>query len=252
MRESLNALSSLPTIVVDNASQDDTVALVRREFPHVRVIERTRNRGYAVAVNDGCRAVADDDVLILNPDLVGNSDSIAILEDYLREHPETGIVAPRLIYPDGTIQESARSFPSPMKMFARRSPFGRTRLGKRFVASYLLSDEVATKPKRVDTVIGAAMLVRRAAITDVGGMDERIFLYGEDIDWCYRMWAKGWEVHIVPDAVMEHHYERLSRRSLDLRSPAVRHHWASLFKLYALHPRLLIGWGPPRDKSRVG
>jgi GT2 family glycosyltransferase len=75
-------------------------------------------------------------------------------------------------------------------------------------------------------------------------MDERLFLYGEDVDWCYRMWESGWEVHLVPAATMEHAYERSSRRTLDLRSPATRHHWASVAKLYALHPALLIGRGP--------
>jgi GT2 family glycosyltransferase len=91
---------------------------------------------------------------------------------------------------------------------------------------------------------GAAMLVRRAAIDDIGGMDERMFLYGEDVEWCYRMWERGWQVHLVPKAVMSHHYELSSRRTLDLRSQAVRHHWASILKLYALHPRLVLGWGP--------
>jgi GT2 family glycosyltransferase len=75
-------------------------------------------------------------------------------------------------------------------------------------------------------------------------MDERIFLYGEDWDWCYRMWAGGWEVHIEPAAVVEHEYERQSRRTLDLRSPAVRHHWASALKLIAIHPGLLVGRMP--------
>jgi hypothetical protein len=251
MRDCLSHLDGFPAIVVDNASQDDTVALVRRAFPHVRVIARSRNDGFAVAVNEASRSVPDEDVLLVNPDLVAKPETIAILEAYLAQHPGVGIAAPRLVYPDGTIQESARTFPSPLKVFARRSPFGRTGVGKRIVASYLRTAEVGPEPRPVDFVIGAAMLVRRAAIREVGGMDERMFLYGEDVDWCYRMWEAGWEVHLVPDAVMEHHYERSSRRTLDFRSAAVRHHWASLFKVYASHPRLLLGWGPPK-RTRQG
>jgi len=249
MRDCLAALDGVPTIVIDNASQDDTVAIVRREFPHVRVIERSRNGGYSVAVNDGARAVPADDVMIVNPDLVAHADIIAKLEAYLADHPTVGIAAPRLVYPDGSIQESARTFPSPLKLLARSSPFGRTPWGKRLRASYLMDDTVATEPRPVDFVIGAAMLVRREAISEVGGMDERIFLYGEDVDWCYRMWERGWEVHLVPDAVMEHHYERSSRRTLDVRSAAVRHHWISLLKVFALHPRLLLGLGPRRREQ---
>jgi GT2 family glycosyltransferase len=248
IRDCLAALGDRPTIVVDNASRDETTEIVREHFPNVRLIARGRNGGYAVAVNEGCRVAADDDVLIVNPDLQAKNESVAILEAYIRDHPRVGIAAPRLVYPDGSIQESARTFPSPLKLLARRSPFGRTPWGKRLRASYLMSDHISSEPEPVDFVIGAAMLVRRQAIDEVGGMDERIFLYGEDVDWCYRMWDRGWEVHLVPSAVMQHHYERLSRRSLDFRSAAVRHHWVSIAKLYALHPRLLLGWGPRRRR----
>ena len=161
-----------------------------------------------------------------------------------------GIAAPRLVYPDGTVQASARTFPSPLKLLARRSPLGRTPWGRRLRASYLMTDQARGESHRVDFVIGAAMFVRRAAIDAVGGMDERIFLYAEDADWCYRMWERGWEVHLVAEATMVHHYERLSRRSLDVRSAAVRHHWASLLKLFALHPRLILGLGPRRRDDR--
>src|SRR4051812_27579771 len=98
MRACLTALDGIPTIVVDNASRDDTVALIRREFPVVRVIARPDNRGYAVAVNEASRAVPEDDVLILNPDLVTSHEAIATLERYLADHPKVGIAGPRLVY----------------------------------------------------------------------------------------------------------------------------------------------------------
>jgi GT2 family glycosyltransferase len=246
----LGALGDRPTIVVDNASTDDTVAIVRDAHPAVRLIARSRNGGYAVAVNEGARAAARDDVLIVNPDVIATEAAIATLEAHLAANPAVGIAAPRLLYPDGSVQESARTFPSPLKLLARRSALGRTPWGRRLRASYLMTDDVATDPHPVDFVIGAAMLVRRAAIDAVGGMDERIFLYGEDVDWCYRMWERGWEVHLVPAAAMEHDYERSSRRTLDFRSASVRYHWVSMLKVYALHPRLLIGRGPRRPPRR--
>lgn len=250
IRACLEALGQRATIVVDNASTDETVQIVRQEFPSIGLIARSRNGGYAVAVNEGASAAGRDDVLVLNPDVIVNVGAIEVLEAYLAAKPSVGVAAPRLIYPDGTIQESARTFPSPLKQLARRSPLGLMPWGRRLRASYLMTDNADTEPHPVDFVIGAAMLVRRAAIDDVGGMDERIFLYAEDVDWCYRMWARGWQVHFLPTASFEHHYERHSKRSLDLRSAAVRHHWASLAKLYAIHPRLLFGKAPqPRKDS---
>jgi GT2 family glycosyltransferase len=239
----LEPLEGIPTVLVDNASRDSTVALVRARFPAVRVVARRRNGGFAVAVNDAL-ALAPDDVLIVNPDVVVVPGTIGILERYLADHAGVGIVVPRLHYSDGAIQESVRAFPSPMAQLARRSPFGRTRLGRSITERSLLTNETIEEPRPVEFAIGAAMLVRRTAIDEVGGMDRRFFLYGEDVDWCYRMWQRGWEVHIAPEAIMEHRYQRLSRRSLDLRSAPVRHHWASLAKLYAIHPSLLIGRGP--------
>ena len=136
-------------------------------------------------------------------------------------------------------------------MLARRSPLGRTAVGRRILARHFCLDDPARSAGPVHNAIGAAMLVRREAIRDVGAMDERIFLYGEDLDWCYRMWQRGWEVHVVPEAVMEHAYERQSRRTLDLRSAATRHHWASILKLFVIHPSLLIGRGPRRAHEAV-
>lgn len=83
----------------------------------------------------------------------------------------------------------------------------------------------------------------------VGLMDRRFFLYGEDVDWCHRMWAAGWEVVYVPASVMEHHYQRSSRRTLDLQNPAVRHYWAGITRVFVFHPGLLLGRGPAQAPS---
>jgi hypothetical protein len=247
----LVSLAGVPTIVVDNASQDETAALVRERHPEVRLLGRERNGGFAVAVNDGARLAGAEDILLLNPDAVVRPGSPAILESYLRVHPRVGIVVPRLLNPDGSRQDNIRTFPTPLTMLARRSPLGRTGLGRRILRDHFLHETGAPEARPIPATIGAAMLIRRAAIDEVGPMDERIFLYGEDWDWCYRMWAAGWEVHIEPAAVMEHEYERQSRRTLDLRSPAVRHHWASALKLVAIHPGLLIGRMPAAAREAV-
>ena len=251
IRGCLAALAGIPIVVVDNASCDETLPIVRAEFPAVQVVARAGNGGYAVAVNEGTRTVPEADVLLVNPDLMVRPGSVAALERYLAEHLRVGIVAPRLVYPDGSPQPSIRTYPSPLTMLARRSVFSRTPPGRAILRRHLRLDDPPTVAGPVHWALGAAMLVRRQAIREVGGMDERLFLYGEDVDWCYRMWQAGWEVHVEPSAVMEHVYERQSRRTLDLRSPATRHHWASIFKLFALHPSLLLGRGPRRAQEAL-
>lgn len=240
----LRSLEGTPTVVIDNASRDATVEIVTRGHPAVRLIRREWNGGFAVAVNQAAGLVPDDDVLLVNPDAAALPSSIATLEAYLGSQPTVGIVVPRLINHDGTVQENARTFPTPWTMLARRTRFGRMPVGRGILAGHLLAGNLPDQARPIQSAIGAVMLVRRAAIRDVGPMDERIFLYGEDWDWCYRMWAAGWEVHMEPAAVMEHEYERRSRRTFDLRSAAVRHHWASAMKLIGIHPGLVIGRMP--------
>jgi hypothetical protein len=152
--------------------------------------------------------------------------------------------------PDGSPQESVRRFPNPVALLARRVPlFGRTRLGRRALKHYLYAGQDATTAGPVDWALGAAMLVRRAAWREVGGMNEWFFLYGEDTDWCYRMWRAGWEVHLVPTVAMQHDYRRQSRNTFEFRDPATRYHWASIVKLFVLHPGLLFGRLPATART---
>jgi N-acetylglucosaminyl-diphospho-decaprenol L-rhamnosyltransferase len=248
----LESLRGTPTIVIDNASSDSTVEIVQRNHPEVRLVARARNGGFAVAVNQAAALVPGEDILLMNPDAAARPGSIATLESYLGEHPQVGIVVPRLVNPDGSVQPNARTFPTPWTMLARRTIFGWTPIGRRIHRDHLLAGRVPEVARPVQSAIGAVMLVRRAAISEVGPMDERIFLYGEDWDWCYRMWAAGWEVHMEPAAIMEHEYERKSRRTFDLRSPAVRHHWASALKLVAIHPGLVVGRMPAGAREAAG
>lgn len=186
----------------------------------------------------------DEDILLMNPDAVARPGSIARLEAYLAAHPSAGIVVPRLLSPDGSVQANVRTFPTPLTMLARRTVFGRTPIGRRIHDNHVLASRLPDVSGPIQSAIGAVMLVRREAIRRIGPMDERIFLDGEDWDWCFRMWAANWEVHIEPATVMDHEYLRQSRRTFDLRSPAVRHHWASAMKLLAIHPGLVIGRMP--------
>ncbi|MBI2781877.1 MAG: glycosyltransferase family 2 protein [Chloroflexi bacterium] len=249
IRRCLTALASVPAIVVDNASRDRTAAIVAAEYPHARLVRRRTNDGFAVAVNEGCRLAHSADILLVNPDAVAQVQAVETLARYMADHPRVGIVVPRLLNPDGSFQQNARTFPTPWTMLARRTFLGRLPILRSLAARHVLSGRIPDRAQPIQSAIGAVMLVRRAAIDQVGPMDERIFLYGEDWDWCYRMWKSGWEVHIQPASVMEHEYERKSGRTFDFRSPAVRHHWASALKLSAIHPGLIVGRMPKAARA---
>lgn len=196
---------SMETVVVDNASADGTVQAVRSGFPSARVIETGDNLGYARAVNRGIRESSGEFVLVLNPDCVLAPDALAALHEWMRAHPRSAIAAPRILNPDGTVEYSARSFPSHLTfLFNRYSLATRLWPGNPWSRRYLLSDWDHASDRAVDWVPGACMFVRRAAIEQVGGMDEFYFMFNEDVDWCHAMKNAGWSVDFVAAARVVH------------------------------------------------
>jgi N-acetylglucosaminyl-diphospho-decaprenol L-rhamnosyltransferase len=200
-------------IVVDNASGDGSADLVAEEFPWVSLLRSPRNGGFAYGNNLGlahCRGAA---IMLLNPDTLMPAGGIAGLLESLAAHPEAGIVGPRLLRPDGSMHLACRrSFPTPSIAFYRfaglsllfpRSPrFGRYNLT--FVDPGVALD--------VDSVCGACMLMRRSVLERVGPLDERFFMYGEDLDWCLRTREAGWTVRYEPAVVVQHQHGAASRK----------------------------------------
>jgi len=218
------------TIVVDNASSDGTAELVGSRFPWVRLVANADNRGYSRGVNEGMRLASGGAILILNPDIVVQEGSIDRLMAFMARTPDAGIVGAKLVYPDGSLQYSCRAFYT-----AGALVFRRTVLGKLFpragpLRRHLMLDYDHAAARAVDWVLGACMLVRRSALEKVGAMDERFFLYFEDIDWCFRMKNQGWSVYYEPASVMVHTYERSSAKSV-LRKPFLIH-LLSLMRYY--------------------
>ncbi|HET9251285.1 MAG TPA: glycosyltransferase family 2 protein [Candidatus Eisenbacteria bacterium] len=227
--ESLRAANPRPLreIVIVNNSGEPLGDLTRGAGWPVRVLDPKRNVGYARGVNAGIRASSEEDLLILNPDVTVEPGSVETLERAARERPRAGILAPRLLNPDGTLQLSARRFYNWRTLLLRRAPlFGLDRKS-RDVREHLMLDWDHRDTRPVDWVIGAALYVRRGAVRDVGLMDERYFLYFEDVDWCQRMWRHGYEVVYCADATMRHEHARSSAQ-LDPRS--VRAHAAGLLR----------------------
>lgn len=213
-------------VVVNNSGESVEAETSGSPWP-VRVIVPGRNVGYARGVNAGIRAVPQGDVLILNPDVRVFPGSIEALAAAAEQHPRAGILAPRLENPDGTLQLSARRFYNWKTLLLRRMPLGPFVAKSRTLRDHVMADWDHADTRRVDWVIGAAMLVRRRAMRDVGLMDERYFLYFEDVDWCQRMGRHGWEVLYVPESRMAHDY---ARSSAQMRPRSLRAHVAGLLR----------------------
>ena len=193
-------------VVVDNDSHDGTPELVEREAPGTRVVRSGANIGYARAVNRGIAETTGAFVLVSNPDCVWSEGSIHELASWLESHARCGIAAPRIVNPDGSLEYSARSYPGPfVLLFNRYSLLTRLWPGNPWTRRYLLTDWDHRTARSVDWASGAALLVRRAAAAEVGGMDEAFFMFNEDVDWCRRMNLAGWSVDYVPGAETVHH-----------------------------------------------
>lgn len=236
IRACLNALGAdaqsglLEVIVVDNASADGTPDLVRREFPWAIVMGGRDNLGYSKGVNVGIREARARYLFILNPDTVVKRGATAKLVDFMDGNPGVGIAGPKLVFQDGSVQLSCRRFYTFAVLMLRRTPLGKLFKNPKPVRDHLMLDFDHASTREVDWVLGAAMFVRREAVDSVGMMDERFFLYFEDVDWCYRMKQRGLSVHYVADAVVEHGYQRDSAQTVLNRSFVA--HLASLVRYY--------------------
>jgi hypothetical protein len=226
---------SFETVVVDNASEDGTCAFVRGRFPDVRLIENAANLGYSRAVNQGIEAGRGRFALILNPDIEVHDGAIAGLCSFMEDHPDAGIAGSKLLNEDGSVQHSCRRFYSLWTLLLRRTVLGKVFPKSREISRYLMLDFDHESSREVDWLIGACMMVRREALSDIGLMDERFFLYFEDVDWCYRAWRSDWKVYYVADSVMTHRYARESAST----SKLLLAHVLSMLRYYEKWGRLI-------------
>lgn len=233
-------------VVVDNASRDEGLAAVHERFPACRWIFNTENAGYARGCNRGMAEVAADYYLILNPDIVVQPGALDHLLEFADAHPRAGLVGPQLLNEDGSLQESCRRFYTFRTLLLRRTVLGRLFPDSRTVQRHLMRDFDHRSSRPVDWVLGGCVLARRAAMDRSGPMDERFFLYFEDVDWCYRMWQAGFEVQYTPDARFIHRHRRASARGRFGRSWWL--HLGSLISFYekwGMFVWLLKKWRDP-------
>ncbi len=237
-------------VVADNASRDGVVEMLRREWPAVRVIEMGANAGFAKANNRGLAVARGRYVMLLNPDTVAHPGSLAALADFMDATPDAAVAAPRLLYPDLTDQGTARSFPTAAAaLFGRRSLLTKLFPGNHWSRRYLSGRaRTGDEPFAVDWVSGAAMMVRRASIDRVGGLDEGFFMHWEDADWCHRMKDDGAKVYCVPASRIVHH-EGGSRRGWPPSQLRAFHDGA--YRYYAKH-HAPQWWNPLRYAAAIG
>lgn len=245
----LSALDGEDVLVIDNASSDGTVEIASHIGGRVEVVRNSTNVGFGAAANQGMRAVDRFDVALVNPDVLLTSQALDRLRS-TAQRTGAGVVAPRLVNPNGTVQESARMFPSLPRLLARRTPIGRTHVGQRWLEEYLAPSR-KSEVTEVDWVIGAVMYLPRSALDVLGGFDEDFFLYGEDVDLCTRSWRAGLPVVIDTSVTATHDYGRASNRTFDFRRVATRHHWVSILRLAHRYPRQFF-MGDPIPPGKAG
>ncbi len=208
---------SVETWVVDNNSIDGSVDMLREDFPWVRVIANRENVGFGAANNQAIHASTGRHILILNPDTILQEDTLSTLVAFMDAHPDIGAAGCQILNPDGSFApESRRSFPTPATAFYRMTGLSRLfprspRFG-RYNLTHIPRDRVAD----VDALSGSCMMVRREAIRQAGAFDEDFFMYGEDLDLCFRIQQAGWRIVYTPDTQIIH-YKGESTKKGDFR-----------------------------------
>jgi GT2 family glycosyltransferase/lipopolysaccharide/colanic/teichoic acid biosynthesis glycosyltransferase len=213
LTKALKGISS-EILVVDNASDDGSVAMIKKVFPRVRLFASPVNLGFAKANNLALRQARGEFLLMINPDTLVQEDTISSMIAFFEEHPDVGLAGCKILNPDGTFQlPCRRSFPTPWVAFTKMTGLSKllpsTRLFGRYNLTYLSPDETY----EIDAVSGSFMMLRKSVYNEVGGLDEDFFMYGEDLDWCYRIQRTGWRIYYVHSTQIIHYKGESTRRS---------------------------------------
>ena len=209
-------------VVLDNASEDGSAEAVRERFPDVHVLAQSFRAGFGANHNTVIRATEGRYVYVLNEDTTAGDWAFDRIVAYLDAHPRVAALGARLVYPDGRLQDSAWRFPTPLV-----SAVGLLTVGKIGV-----KQSGGAQPQPVDWVMGAALVLRREALDEVGLFDEDFFLYSEEVDLQFRLRQAGWEVHYFPDATVVHHESQFSAEIPERR---INEMWRSRHRYWRKH-----------------
>jgi len=228
----LNLKYDYEIIVIDNASYDGVEGVVSK-YNKIKFIQSKYNKGFAYGNNLGIKEAIGKYILICNPDLAILSNGIDILYDYMEDNKEVGLAGPRLINADKSIQYSCTRFPNYKLPFYRRTSLSNTEKGKKWLDNYLMKDLDHYNNHYVPALFGACMIVRKSSLEKVGLLDERYFMYMEDLDWSRRFWEKNYKVAYVGKSEIIHLHRRQSAGKNMIKSlftKSARHHILSFLK----------------------
>lgn len=241
------AYLSKEIILIDNASDDGVGLMAAEKYPEVKFIQNDQNLGMGAGNNIGLRQAQGEYVVIMNPDTRVEGDTFVCLHDFMTLHADVGVVGPKQLNVDGSVQQSIYRWHSLFTPALRRTPLGKMSSAQRHIDKFLMRDSCSDCSRDVDWLLGSFLFCRRSALENVGYFDERYFMYFEDTDLCRRFWQSGWRVTYCPRARIVHDHQRQSARLpwyLAWRSRATRYHVASWL-------RYLWKWGitqPQYDK----
>jgi GT2 family glycosyltransferase len=230
--KSVRAAGNVPAVVLDNASTDGSVEMVRGAFPQVTRIENPRNVGFGKGANLAMEGCETKYVLLLNSDTRIQTGTCDALIRYLDENPKVAIAGPRIVGHDGEQQASAFHFPTPLFVLLQENKLGALLQRLPFVREWYSPSGSQRRVRRVPWVLGAAMAIRREAFDAVRGFDESFFMYYEEVDLCYRLRSAGWEIDFVPDATVMHEGAASTRQQ---RSAMTVLQYESLIRFYEKH-----------------
>lgn len=244
-------LSEAQLTVVDNDSQDGTLDLIRARHPGVRALAMEANLGFGAAVNRGARQAGGETLLILNPDAELRSGALARMLSALSADPRRGAVSPRILRPDGRLDPACRrSFPDPLVAFWRLSGLARAFPQSARLGAYNLTHVPPDRPQVIDAGTGACLLIRGPLFLELGGFDEGYFMYGEDLELCWQIAARGQQVWYEPSAIVVHRKGASSEQAA-LRMLVEFHR--SMWRFYRLHyARGAQAWLAPLVGAGIG
>lgn len=217
IRENISSIDH-EIIVADSETEEKTEMMMRENFPDVKFFPFEKNVGFQALLKKGIQESKGEFLLLLNGDIIVGKNSVATLLKYVSENPEVGIAGPRLLNFNGTPQSSCFMFYEPVTIIYRRTFLGKFGFAKKHLDWFLMKDLDHEKALEVDWLMGSALLVSREALEKVGHMDERFFMYMEDVDWCRRFWEKGYKVVYYPFSTMHHYHGKFSGKKGVLHS----------------------------------
>ncbi len=199
-------------LVTDSATEEDTEMLMREEFPHVRFFPFAKNVGFKAMVNKSLEEARGKYIFLINSDIILTAGAVAKMLAYLKTHPDIGVLSPKQLNFNETLQPSCFRFYRPLTILYRRTWLGRLPFAKRHLDWFIMAEYDKRTPRGVDWVMGSAMLVSLEAVKKVGLMDQRFYMYMEDVDWCRRFWENGYRVIYYPEASVYHYHGKGSAR----------------------------------------